>query len=197
MTANGLVGHVTANGLLIVVHCIHLFQEEERHLVVVNVSPIEFGHILIVPPPEKCLPQVHTVWECVGMYMYLRLYVHTYVYVCVHVYMCVSVRACTLYCVQVLTEESVAVSIAMVAHSAWLKVSISFHLTPVPSSSPIVLYSVSCLQGLVCGCQQPTGLCQCQSPPLACTVPGTGDHDTEPGQAIASHVLHTICILIL
>ena len=55
--------------------------------------------------------------HCVGMYMYLRLYVHTYVYVCVHVYMCVSVRACTLYCVQVLTEESVAVSIAMVAHS--------------------------------------------------------------------------------
>ena len=87
-------------------------EEEERHLVVVNVSPIEFGHILIVPPPEKCLPQV-------------------------------------------LTEESVAVSIAMVAHSAWLK-------------------------GLVCGCQQPTGLCQCQSPPLARTVPGTGDHDTEP-----------------
>ena len=102
----------------VVICCIHLFQEEERHLVVVNVSPIEFGHILIVPSPKKCLPQVHTVWECLGMYMYLHVHVHTYVYVCVHVCACVCVRALYTVCgLQVLTEESLAVSIALVAHS--------------------------------------------------------------------------------
>ena len=50
--------------------------------------------------------------------MYLHVHVHTYVYVCVHVCACVCVRALYTVCgLQVLTEESLAVSIALVAHS--------------------------------------------------------------------------------
>lgn len=34
--------------------------EKERihHLMVVNVSPITFGHSLLIPYPKRCLPQV-------------------------------------------------------------------------------------------------------------------------------------------
>ncbi|CAL8260406.1 unnamed protein product [Merluccius merluccius] len=34
--------------------------EGERVMVVVNVSPLEFGHCLLVPEPSRCLPQVLT-----------------------------------------------------------------------------------------------------------------------------------------
>ena len=34
--------------------------KEKTHLVVVNVSPITYGHALLVPEPSTCLPQVHT-----------------------------------------------------------------------------------------------------------------------------------------
>lgn len=33
-------------------------EEEKRHLMVVNVSPITYGHALFIPEPESCLPQV-------------------------------------------------------------------------------------------------------------------------------------------
>ena len=44
----------------------HIHQKEDDddnddlcpHLVVVNVSPIDYGHVLLVPHPQKCLPQV-------------------------------------------------------------------------------------------------------------------------------------------
>ncbi|ESP01625.1 hypothetical protein LOTGIDRAFT_225290 [Lottia gigantea] len=32
----------------------------ERHLVIVNISPIEYGHVLIVPQIDSCIPQVLT-----------------------------------------------------------------------------------------------------------------------------------------
>lgn len=34
------------------------FWQEEKHVVVVNVSPISYGHVLLVPSPQRCLPQV-------------------------------------------------------------------------------------------------------------------------------------------
>ncbi len=40
-------------------------RELQTHLVTVNVSPITYGHSLIIPQPEACLPQVFTqvyVW---------------------------------------------------------------------------------------------------------------------------------------
>ena len=31
----------------------------KRHMVAVNVSPIDKGHVLLVPEPTSCLPQVN------------------------------------------------------------------------------------------------------------------------------------------
>ncbi|KAL5463549.1 hypothetical protein EMCRGX_G032454 [Ephydatia muelleri] len=33
----------------------------DEHLVIVNVSPIEYGHVLLVPAPGRCSPQVITM----------------------------------------------------------------------------------------------------------------------------------------
>lgn len=33
----------------------------DEHLIAVNISPIEYGHVLLVPAPKKCSPQVITV----------------------------------------------------------------------------------------------------------------------------------------
>ena len=35
-------------------------QHNGRHIVMINVSPIERGHVLLVPQLDHCLPQVHT-----------------------------------------------------------------------------------------------------------------------------------------
>lgn len=35
-----------------------LLAQDKRHNVIVNVSPIDVGHVLFVPEPESCLPQV-------------------------------------------------------------------------------------------------------------------------------------------
>lgn len=34
--------------------------DSERHLVMINVSPLEYGHVLLVPQLNHCRPQVHT-----------------------------------------------------------------------------------------------------------------------------------------
>ena len=33
------------------------------HMIAVNVSPIDRGHVLLVPEPSSCLPQVSTSLE--------------------------------------------------------------------------------------------------------------------------------------
>lgn len=33
---------------------------KERHLVIINVSPLEYGHVLLVPDVDACLPQILT-----------------------------------------------------------------------------------------------------------------------------------------
>ncbi|XP_071079261.1 GDP-D-glucose phosphorylase 1-like [Haliotis cracherodii] len=35
-------------------------QEPERHIIIINVSPLEYGHVLIVPQVNRCYPQVLT-----------------------------------------------------------------------------------------------------------------------------------------
>ncbi|XP_041351466.1 GDP-D-glucose phosphorylase 1-like [Gigantopelta aegis] len=35
---------------------------EERHIVIINISPLEYGHVLIVPHVDTCQPQIFT--EC-------------------------------------------------------------------------------------------------------------------------------------
>ena len=34
-------------------------EDDSCHLIIVNVSPIDYGHVLMVPAPDHCLPQVH------------------------------------------------------------------------------------------------------------------------------------------
>jgi len=40
-----------------------------RHVVMINVSPIDYGHVLLVPHLDSCLPQV-------------GLHIHTHTYTC-------------------------------------------------------------------------------------------------------------------
>ena len=37
---------------------------EERHALVINVSPMEYGHCLLVPQIDSCLPQVTICLTC-------------------------------------------------------------------------------------------------------------------------------------
>jgi GDP-D-glucose phosphorylase len=36
------------------------WMQGEGHMIAVNVSPIDRGHVLLVPEPSSCLPQVMT-----------------------------------------------------------------------------------------------------------------------------------------
>ena len=40
-----------------------LLQMESRDLLIINVSPLEFGASLLVPAIDSCLPQVGAIWQ--------------------------------------------------------------------------------------------------------------------------------------
>ena len=47
------------------------WMQGEGHMIAVNVSPIDRGHVLLVPEPSSCLPQVSTSTLCAYVCVYI------------------------------------------------------------------------------------------------------------------------------
>ena len=50
--------HTCMHVYVFVYSVVHHPMQDKRHLIAVNVSPIDRGHVLLVPEPASCLPQV-------------------------------------------------------------------------------------------------------------------------------------------